>query len=86
MTLLHTIIHPSRIHDILFCHTPPHLDNDSNEKGELLLVGAEDRKLSVYWINPSIEAKEPPKVVAEMVGHKNRFVVILFGFFILIER
>jgi protein MAK11 len=71
MTLLHTISHSSRIHDILFCH----IDLDTKGKrGEMLFVGAEDHKVSVYHIGSDTEV---PKVVAEMVGHTNRFVVTI---------
>lgn len=42
-------------------------------KEEILLVGAEDKKLSVYFV-PS-ETSETPYVIAEMVGHMNRCVV-----------
>lgn len=37
----------------------------------MVLVGAEDKKLSVYFV-PS-ETTETPYVIAEMVGHANRF-------------
>ncbi|RPD64504.1 WD40 repeat-like protein [Lentinus tigrinus ALCF2SS1-7] len=66
MELLHTITHPSRVHDIKFCKRVV-------GSGELLLVGAEDKKLTVYDI-PSDRTK-PPIVIAEMVGHDNRYVV-----------
>ena len=65
MDLLHTITHPSRVHDIKFCKRVV-------GSGELLLVGAEDRKLTVYDI-PADHTK-PPTVIAEMVGHTNRYV------------
>jgi len=65
MALLHTITHPSRLHDVKFC-------NRVNGKGEVLLAGAEDHKLSVYQISDDPENTEPPTVIAEMVGHTNR--------------
>src|SRR6266436_9571725 len=65
MVLLHTITHPSRLHDVKFC-------NRVNGKGEVLLAGAEDHKLSVYQISDDLESTEPPTVIAEMVGHTNR--------------
>ncbi|TFK92460.1 WD40 repeat-like protein [Polyporus arcularius HHB13444] len=63
MELLHTIIHPSRLHDIKFCKRVV-------GSGELLLAGAEDKKLTVYDI-PADHTK-PPTVIAEMIGHTNR--------------
>ena len=63
LALLHTITHPSRIQDVKFVRHP-------ETKDEILLVGAEDKKLSVYFV-PS-EASETPCVIAEMVGHANR--------------
>ncbi|PCH44568.1 WD40 repeat-like protein [Wolfiporia cocos MD-104 SS10] len=63
MTLLHTITHPSRLHDVKFCKRVV-------GNGEVLLVAAEDKKLSVYDL-PSDRTIVPP-VVAEMVGHTNR--------------
>lgn len=78
MSLLHNITHPSRLHDLKFC---------KNATGkEVLLVAAEDKKVSVYDFLPlpsegkDVTAGEetvnkgiPPKVVAEMVGHENRW-------------
>jgi protein MAK11 len=43
-----------------------------NGNGELLLVGAEDKKISVYQIREDLQNTDPPIVVAEMVGHANR--------------
>ncbi|KAI0714190.1 WD40-repeat-containing domain protein [Cerioporus squamosus] len=63
MEHLHTITHPSRLHDIKFCKREV-------GSGELLLAGAEDKKLTAYDI-PADRTK-PPTVVAEMVGHTNR--------------
>ena len=68
MELLHSITHPSRLHDIKFCKRV-------EGEGELLLAGAEDKKLSVYDV-PEDRTK-PPTVVAEMVGHTNRSVFTL---------
>ena len=84
MVLLHTITHSSRIHDILYCRR-----NEHEKAGQLLLVGAEDRKVSVYRINADSSARLP-RVVAEMVGHTNRFVVGLhkpffFFFFFFVD-
>ncbi|KAH9893158.1 WD40 repeat-like protein [Cubamyces lactineus] len=63
MELLHSITHPSRLHDIKFCKRA---DGD----GELLFAGGEDKKLSVYDV-PRDHAKVPT-IIAEMVGHSNR--------------
>ena len=41
-------------------------------KDEILLVGAEDKKLSVYFV--PTEASETPYVIADMIGHENRCV------------
>jgi protein MAK11 len=65
MALLHTITHPSRLHDVKFCKRV-------NGKGDVLLVGAEDQKLSIYQISDDLESTDPPAVIAEMVGHANR--------------
>jgi protein MAK11 len=65
MALLHTITHPSRLHDVKFCKR-------ANGQGELLLAGAEDKKLSVYQIPDDPESTDPPPIIAEMVGHTNR--------------
>ena len=63
MDLLHSITHPSRLHDIKFCKRVV-------GEGELLLAGAEDKKLSIYDV-PKDRTK-PPTIIAEMVGHTNR--------------
>jgi protein MAK11 len=65
MTLLHTINHPSRLHDVKF-YQP------LNSTDEFLLVAAEDKKTTVYKFLEGLQ--EPPKIVAEMVGHLNRRV------------
>ena len=41
-------------------------------KEDILLVGAEDKKLSIYSV-PS-GTSETPYVIAEMIGHTNRCV------------
>lgn len=63
MELLHSITHPSRIQDVKFCQRVV-------GEGELLLIGAEDKKLSIYDV-PKDRTK-PPTIIAEMVGHSNR--------------
>ncbi|OSD05394.1 WD40 repeat-like protein [Trametes coccinea BRFM310] len=63
MDLLHSITHPSRLHDIKFCKR---VDGD----GELLLAGGEDKKLSIYDV-PKDRTKAP-SIIAEMIGHNNR--------------
>ncbi|KAG2141956.1 WD40-repeat-containing domain protein [Suillus clintonianus] len=63
MVLRHTITHPSRIHTIRF-------SKRVNGAGELLLVGAEDKKLSIYDIPDDPE--KMPTVIAVMTGHSNR--------------
>ena len=63
MELLHTITHPSRLHDLKFCKRV-------DGSGEVLLAAAEDKKLSIYDIPTDHNA--PPLIVAEMIGHANR--------------
>ncbi|KAI0332690.1 WD40 repeat-like protein [Cubamyces sp. BRFM 1775] len=63
MELLHSITHPSRLHDIKFCKR---VDGD----GELLFAAGEDKKLSVYDVPQ--DHTQVPTVIAEMVGHGNR--------------
>jgi protein MAK11 len=63
MDRLHTIIHPSRLHDVRFCKR-------IIGEGEVLLVAAEDKKLSIYDI--SNEPEKIPTVIAVMIGHSNR--------------
>jgi len=70
MKLLYAIHHPSRIHDAKFCKRV-------SGEGEILLVGAEDKKLSVYAIQPQ-GASTPPTIIAHMVGHGNRYLPTLF--------
>jgi len=68
--LLHTITHPSRVQDVKFVQHP-----ETND--ELLLVGAEDKKLSVYFV-PS-GTSETPCIIGEMIGHTNRYAMIQTG-------
>ncbi|KAH9940771.1 WD40 repeat-like protein [Epithele typhae] len=63
MELLHTVTHPSRIQDIHFCKR-------IIGEGDLLLVGAEDKKLTIYTVPD--DRTQIPAVIAEMVGHSNR--------------
>ncbi|KZS94471.1 WD40 repeat-like protein [Sistotremastrum niveocremeum HHB9708] len=62
MALLHTITHPSRLHDLRF-----HI---LSQDREVLLVAAEDKKVTAYAL-PS-DTKQPPTIVAEFIGHTNR--------------
>ncbi|EEB86606.1 hypothetical protein MPER_16378, partial [Moniliophthora perniciosa FA553] len=57
MTLLHTMNHPSRLHDAKF--TPR-----VNGNGEVLLVGAEDKTVSIYDI--SSDQEKIPKIIGKM--------------------
>ncbi|KAF7371044.1 Glycosyltransferase family 39 protein [Mycena sanguinolenta] len=63
MNLIHTINHPSRLQDVKLCKRV-------NGEGDVLLAGAEDKKLSIYDI--STDPEKPPRMVAEMTGHANR--------------
>ncbi|KAI0322778.1 WD40-repeat-containing domain protein [Amylostereum chailletii] len=63
LSLLHTITHPSRVHDVKFVMRP-------NGEGEVLLVAGEDKKTVAYDI--TTEANKPPRSVASFVGHSNR--------------
>jgi len=63
MDLVHTIKHPSRLHDVHFCKR---ISGD----GELLLAAAEDKHLSVYDI--SSDPDKAPTIIALMTGHTNR--------------
>lgn len=63
MILLHTITHGSRIHDVEFC-------KHVNGEGEVLLVAAEDKKVTVYGISPDPETA--PRAIAEIIGHDSR--------------
>jgi len=62
MDLLYTITHPSRIHDVKFCCRV-------GSEREVLLVAAEDHKLSIYDIP---KESGTPTIIAEMTGHTNR--------------
>ena len=67
MNLLFSIKHPSRVHDVKFCKRV-------NGEGEVILVGGEDHKTTVY----SIPRDTPnPIIVAEMIGHSNRSVMLV---------
>ncbi|KAF8548712.1 WD40 repeat-like protein [Imleria badia] len=63
MALRHSITHPSRIQSLRFCKRV-------NGDGELLLVAAEDKKISIYQV--SEDSQSTPTIIAEMVGHSNR--------------
>ncbi|KAI6013558.1 WD40-repeat-containing domain protein [Pisolithus marmoratus] len=63
MVLRHTLSHASRIHCVRFCRWP-------DDRGELMLVAAEDKKVSVYQFFDDPE--KSPSIIAEMVGHSNR--------------
>ncbi|OJA11518.1 hypothetical protein AZE42_09431 [Rhizopogon vesiculosus] len=63
MVLRHTITHPSRVHTVQFSRRV-------NGSGDLLLVGAEDKKLSIYHIPD--DPDKIPTIIAEMIGHSNR--------------
>lgn len=68
MILLHSINHPSRLHDVKFCKS-------SDDSQDFLLVAAEDKKLSIYR-NVTIQ-DATPVVIAEMIGHTNRYEISL---------
>ncbi|CAE6460776.1 unnamed protein product [Rhizoctonia solani] len=63
MTLLHTTMHPSRIHDIKFW-TP-----DDEPLREFLLVAAEDKFVTVYQIG---HEEQSIKIIAKFGGHSSR--------------
>jgi protein MAK11 len=63
MNLIHTINHPSRLQDVKFCKRV-------NGSGDVLLAGAEDKKLSIYDV--STDPEKPPRIIAAMTGHANR--------------
>lgn len=65
MALLHTITHPSRIHDIKFFRP-----TDVEGSPEFLLVAAEDKKVTIYELSDDLETT--PRVIAELIGHLNR--------------
>lgn len=63
MDRLHTIKHSSRLHDVRFCKRVV-------GEGEVLLVAAEDKKLSIYDMFD--DAEKVPTIIAVMIGHSNR--------------
>ncbi|KAK2464005.1 hypothetical protein APHAL10511_003949 [Amanita phalloides] len=67
MKLLHTITHPSRLHDVQF-------STRASGQGQLLLAGAEDKRLAIYQI--SQDPTTPPYLIAEMIGHERRVKAI----------
>jgi protein MAK11 len=69
MTLLHTLTHPSRLHDLSFT---PRVSGE----GELLLAAAEDKKTSIYDLYEDTE--KAPEIIATMIGHTNRSVSVSF--------
>jgi hypothetical protein len=78
MTLLHSITHTARIHDVLLVEDP------SDASKSILLIAAENKKVTAYSLPPQSprdaddeededEAEKlPPVVFAEFVGHANR--------------
>ena len=64
LTRLHTFTHPSRIQDVKFVQR-------ATSDDEVLLVAAEDKKITVYDVGA--DSKIAPKPIAEFVGHGNRF-------------
>ncbi|PPQ65173.1 hypothetical protein CVT24_011036 [Panaeolus cyanescens] len=77
MDVLHSISHTSRIHDVKFVLPVGVESTDSPSTSELLLVGAEDKKTTVYEIHTSADERtKKPRVVAELVGHTNRIKAI----------
>jgi protein MAK11 len=69
MALIHTITHPARQHDVRFCKRVV-------GEGEVLLIAAEDKKVSVYTVPK--DRNTIPTVIAELVGHSNRLDPYLF--------
>ena len=66
MALLHTFPHGSRIHDFRFC--------TRRDGRELLLVAAEDKRVSVYLLDQDeLPSLSPWPIVATLVGHQNRY-------------
>ena len=69
MSPLHTFDHRSRIHDVQFCERVT--DENEDETGaELLLVAAEDKKVTIYDSSGKDDTSLP--VLAHFVGHENR--------------
>ena len=67
MDLLFSLKHPSRVHDVKFCKRV-------SGEGELILVGGEDHKTTVYSIPRDTTI---PIIIAEMIGHSNRSVLLV---------
>ncbi|KAI0272756.1 WD40-repeat-containing domain protein [Gloeopeniophorella convolvens] len=63
LALLHALEHPSRIHDVKFVQRAEGIH-------EVLLVAAEDKKVTAYDISPDTDV--PLRVIAHFVGHSNR--------------
>ena len=63
MSLLHTLTHGSRVHDVRFF---------AEEESKYLLVAAEDGKVTFYSLpsGPQDDASLP--TIAQAVGHENR--------------
>lgn len=74
MALLHQIVHTARIQDLHFAELPGK---------EVLLVAAEDKRVSVYTVptdsEPTVDgeaSKQEYNLTAEFVGHDSRWVVV----------
>ena len=63
MTMLETITHPSRIHDLKFW---------KSAERDIVLVAGEDRLVIAYEIGAE---KQTTKMVAKFGGHENRWVL-----------
>ncbi|KAJ3513106.1 hypothetical protein NMY22_g15142 [Coprinellus aureogranulatus] len=63
MELVHIVNYASRLHDIRF-------SKRVNGEGEVMLVGAEDKKVSIYAIH--VDKSKEPTLIAQLVGHQNR--------------
>ena len=66
MEKIHTLNHPSRIQDVKFCKT---VDGEK----DVMLVAAEDKKVTIYEV--PADREKAPFVIAELIGHTNRYVV-----------
>jgi len=66
LTVLHTLEHASRIHDVKFVQR---VDGG----GEVLLVAAENKTTTVYEVSSDTDIILRP--IAHLVGHRNRCVV-----------
>jgi len=64
MSLMQTITHTSRVHDLRFCKC------EGDENREFLLVAGEDKKVVVYDTAGGDDTSLP--IVGELVGHQNR--------------